>query len=718
MERTRALLPRATSCTAENSQLCQKPESSNTLPIVLAAVIPIVLALLVLVFLHRRHTKKLKIEDLNDKHKSLDFGLETTGRPSRKGKGIPEMTITDADKSLRQGKGLSMDIGSPYILPPGLQGSRESFHSMSRSMHDPDDPYRPVTFIKDDAASGRGSSLRNFRNDNSSTYTASSGGTERMNGSLLRNAQRMSQSLPPRADSMPSSQEGMPPVPQIQMPAPTANPGNQGPRGLPSNPKDSSPPSPPRAPASKSGLAPATVEASRDSYFDKNANDLRKSNNYLGSFIHSREPSDADASTHASPARSQSPPEPTVHELEEPKAPSPPSIKSLPANPRPPPRVHSQEALVHNPNTTSFMSDSSDYGDGFKVTPPSPHGSRGSSLQAGATGRRSVDAPMTIEEEPYAPVGLGVEDLAYDPRRLSMSVRPLPPEDPTDNPEQRANRIRSFYKEYFDDSKPEPVGHFPQNDYYEDYGTEYLADGAVFDPMTGNFVVAAAPYAEPVTRRAMTPPPRAPPRFQGSAGGRGHFSSGSTGRFMPPPRGQSSMSGYMGPPRSQSSMSGPRKPMPPPAPLTSLPTPHKLKEDSMVFNPIDFAPPVSYRDRQAGRRPDSPLGVQRPYSPAVRSHTPLASAFDELNVMPSPHALRKSGTFTGLDFAPPPRFRNGDSGSDSGSIRSNRSGMSALQLNSIRAGAYRVSRIPKGVVGTKDDLMVSLRPKLDLVSPA
>jgi hypothetical protein len=27
----------------------------------------------------------------------------------------------------------------------------------------------------------------------------------------------------------------------------------------------------------------------------------------------------------------------------------------------------------------------------------------------------------------------------------------LPPEDPADNPEQRANRIRSFYKEYFDE---------------------------------------------------------------------------------------------------------------------------------------------------------------------------------------------------------------------------------------------------------------------------
>ena len=82
------------------------------------------------------------------------------------------------------------------------------------------------------------------------------------------------------------------------------------------------------------------------------------------------------------------------------------------------------------------------------------------------------------------------------------------------------------------------------------------------------------------------------------------------------------------------------------------------------------------------------------------------------------HALRKTGAFTGLDFAPRPRFRNADSGSDAGSIRSNRSGMSAVQLNSIRAGAYRVSRIPKEVVGTKDDLLNSLRPKLNLVAPA
>jgi hypothetical protein len=154
----------------------------------------------------------------------------------------------------------------------------------------------------------------------------------------------------------------------------------------------------------------------------------------------------------------------------------------------------------------------------------------------------------------------------------------------------------------------------------------------VFDPATGSFVVAQPqmPFAQPVTRRAMTPPPRAPPRFRSGSNPRGpHMSNGSmssSGRFMPP-RNMSSMSGRL---------PGPRAPLPPPAPLSSLPTPSKLKEDSMVFNALDFAPPVSYRERQNGMRPDSPLGAPRPYSPSVRPHTPLVSAYDDLAVMPSP----------------------------------------------------------------------------------
>lgn len=77
------------------------------------------------------------------------------------------------------------------------------------------------------------------------------------------------------------------------------------------------------------------------------------------------------------------------------------------------------------------------------------------------------------------------------------------------------------------------------------------------------------------------------------------------------------------------------------------------------------------------------------------------------------HQLRKSGLFTALDFAPPPRFKNADTASDAGSIRSGRSNgsaMSAAQIHSLRAGAYRVSRIPKELVGTKDEINTSLKP--------
>lgn len=55
-----------------------------------------------------------------------------------------------------------------------------------------------------------------------------------------------------------------------------------------------------------------------------------------------------------------------------------------------------------------------------------------------------------------------------------------------------------------------------------------------------------------------------------------------------------------------------------------------------------------------------------------------------------------------------------DTMSETGSIRSNGSGMSAVHLHSIRTGAYRVSRIPKEVAGTRDELTASLKPKWDL----
>lgn len=653
---TRVLVARATSsCTNDSDPGCTKPTQVPTLAVALAVVVPVVGLLVVLVILHRRNKRKLAEEDSKDKYKSMDFGLEPGVGGAKRGKKGPEMTVTE--KGLRHNHQLSLENASPYILPVGLHGSRESFHSLSRSQHDPHDPYGPVVF-GGDHQSIRSQSRGAYRGDNGSLYTTSSGGTrtDRMQDGLLKNAQRMSTSVAVR----PTRSASLSPD------------GTQSPIQFPD---------------------PAIALSPLNPLYE---------NDPASAFPLPRVASPEQKSEQVAPKPTNVPtisvPEAPVTEKSVNK--SPVETTSMPF----PPRVQSQAAaILENGNTTSMISTSS-YGDGFQITPPSPRLSQNQMEPVAPTPRRP---------ESRVNPGLGVDDSARATNRLSMSLRPLPPSDnPEENPEERANRIRSFYKEYFDDSKPEPAGGHLYTDYYEDYGSEYQ-DGTVFDPRTGAFVVAQpnAPFAEPVTRRAMTPPPRAPPRFRSNTGGpRGpHMSNSSIASSQYPPRNMSSMSGRMPPPK---------KALPPPSALSSLPTPAKLTENSMVFDPIDFAPPVSFRDRQNGMRPDSPLGTPRPFSPSVRPHTPLVGTYDELPVMPSPHLLRKSGTFTALDFAPPGRIRDPDAMSDAGSIRSNRSGISAVGKFAVRSGANRVSRIPRGVVGTRDDFMLELRPKMSMVTGA
>ncbi|KAH7389301.1 hypothetical protein DE146DRAFT_159360 [Phaeosphaeria sp. MPI-PUGE-AT-0046c] len=652
---SRVLVARST-CTNDSDPGCTKPTVVPTAAIAVAAVVPIVGILIVLVFLHRRNKKKLAAEDARDKYKSLDFGMAGAGTKKKGGKkGGPEMTISE--KELRGGhtRGLSLEGGSPYILPVGLHGSRESFHSLSRSHQDPHDPYRPVTFLNDNQSMRSQSRYH----DNGSLYTTSSGGTQRtkMNDGLLRNAQRMSTShpLPVRGESL--SPDGSR-SPDVKFP-------EQNIALSPLNPRFEN--------------EPLSMPATQ--------------------LPDSRTPPVTNVPVITVPA-------PAAAKRESNKA----SEQAVGPSPFPP-RIQSQQAVVlENANTHSMISTSS-YGDGFQVTPPSPRLS-----QTMNTARESA-APQPLRPQPQHNDGLGLDEFGHNTNRLSI-MRPLPPDDPEENPAQRAERIRSFYKEYFDDSKPEPVGGHAYTDYYEDYGSEYHQDGALFDTQSRGFVAAQpnAPYAAPVTRRAMTPPPRAPPRFR---------SNTQTGPRGPHMSNSSMASSYYAGPRNMSSMSGrlpapaPRKPMPPPTALSSLPTPAKLSADAMVFNTLDFAPPVSFRERQNGMRPDSPLGSPRPFSPSVRPHTPLASSYDDLAVMPSPHMLRKSGLFTALDFAPPPKFRDpGSNASDAGSIRSNRSGMSAVGRNAVAKGANRVSKIPKEMVFTRDDMLNQLRPKLDMVSKA
>ncbi|RFU30070.1 hypothetical protein B7463_g6241, partial [Scytalidium lignicola] len=670
------------SCTS--AAMCEKPVSSSsyTIPVALGVIIPVVAAAVLFLLLHRRHVKKIREEDANDRHASMDFGM---GEVAKTG-GEKKLDRHDRHHQLS----MDMNLASPYLLPPELHASRESLHSLSRTVHENEDPYRPVS-----RGYGDGMSMRSTRKgDGASVYTVSSNVGSRLNQEvtptdfLATNGGSRGPSPhmpPPRQNSLPQNNQGNASPDRSTVKNPFDSPVDQSEDSLPYNPLPVEP-AQAHLPTSANDLArkglasepkptfpaPQTAEiVDIDTVSNIGDSNKRMSGNFLGQFGNQHSEPEAHART----------------------------SNSVPDILRP---ARKESLPPVNTQQETFVDDESEYGDGFKVTPPSPGHAKAEEIRAH---RYSMDVPP----EEFVNAGLGAP--GFDARRLSMGFRPLPPENVTDHddPEIRANRIRSFYKEYFDDSKPAPQGQ-----YYEDYDENYLGDSADV-PM---------PYAQPVGRRAMTPPPRAP-RFQGPpprvmhgsmSGMRGPGPRGPPrGVFPPNSRAPSAMSAMSQGPRPNSSASNRvnpalKKPMPPPADLNTLPTPSKLKDDSFALMSIDFAPPTTIKDRVAGRS-ESPFGERRPYSPAVPAYKPLVSAFDELAPMPSPSMMRNSGTFTSLDFAAPRKFKDPEAMSDAGSIRSNRTGVSATQLGAIRNGAYRVSRLPQDQVGTKDDLGTSLKPQ-------
>ncbi|PGG95788.1 hypothetical protein AJ79_09874 [Helicocarpus griseus UAMH5409] len=689
---------------------CERAASSmNTtvLPIVLGAVIPLSVAIIVLLWLHRRHVKRVRNEDANYKHKSLDFGLDMVPPSGKKKgrKGGMEMSTADAEKSVRRNdRGLSLDItmNNPYLLPPGLHSSRESLHSLSRSIQSNDDKYRTASPFSPTENRSMRSFRGNFRGgaDDSSSFTGMSSrraphGGDEMNLNLLQNAQRMSRASPPPPERDSLSEHDVHAVHAV---------GTNTNQMVP--PRSTSPV--PDTLSHRSAVrSPGPMLSPHDSMLPadhKGGNELRKSNDYLGAFIQR-------GTTPETGDRSQSPPVQGLspydgsNETDAPALTPPSLVVGCPDDNTSKSGSSSQTPQMPRISLPSD-DDQSDYGDEQRksnINLPQVN------VEPAETNPPSPNRKSRLSTVYGLPDDQG---YVFDSRRLTVGIRPLPPEDPSDNPEQRANRIRSFYKEYFDENKP------VQEEYYEDYGPEDYPDGMVYDPALdpyggdmGFYPPEPPPFAHPVGRRAMTPPPRMPPNFHPPR----YEGASSAFGYVPGPRAFSSMSGGDPGPRAYSSISNrapmPRKPMPPPAPLHVLPTPHKLKDDT--FLPIDFAPPPTSKDRRAGR-PETPQGGLRPYTPNLPAHIPLASSYDDLAAMPSPHALRKSGTFTALDFAPPPRFRNAETASDAGSIRSNRTGVSAAHSYNIRTGAYRVSRLPAETVGTKADITSNLRPKWDL----
>ncbi|CAK7209122.1 hypothetical protein SBRCBS47491_000330 [Sporothrix bragantina] len=798
----------SSTCDKDDANLCEKPEGggSLTLPIVLGVVIPLVAIAGVLLYLHRRNVKRLRNEDTMDPHKSLDFGMAMDAtRQTNKTKRKSSFFGGEKDMFAPKSRQLSMDmnLSSPYLLPPELQNSRESLHSLARTLHQNEDPYRPVTqYANSDAASMR--SFQKDTRDGASIRTGASAFDDRSRtGSAM--GSRMAPPRPTRLSTGPNTPRTRSPLPPSNLDDAEYNVAG-GPMKMPT--------------------PPPVVEGSNGFVFEPAfpaAEMAAETQPRVAS------PVEADGSVMPAVAELQAP-EPAATKI---------SRKGLPVSPRP----QDQAAPVPNHRSTTgtvdepfiydtpnrgLRQDSSTYADfDLRLDAPKDRDSRDEPLssslpkltlggpfddenflpgQATSSNGQSLphidfppegnqSEPAIIDPHQYGelfPEEPGHEDDGgrgralhrrqsseypqdntvrqsalglpqMDTRRLSVGFRPLPPDEliESEDPETRANRIRSFYKEYFDDTKPDMAEynqHYPPqgvpaewrnagaagNDgqygnggggqYYEDYDQSYQPGagdaGAYFDPQSNSFVM---PYAQPVTRRAMTPPPSGsrfpggrprggPRQFHGSMGGMGgpggpmgmsRPGSSMSSQFGPRPGSSLSSRQYPGGGRS-SNMSGriggPRKALPPPEDLITLPTPGKLKDDSFsLMGAIDFAPPPTFRDQTSGRS-QSPLGERRPYQMNVPAASPLVSSFDEMAALPSPHLLRKSSTFTGLDFAPPRKFKDADTMSDAGSIRSNRSGISAMNQAAIRSGAGRVSRLPGDQVFTQAAMADQLKP--------
>ncbi|OAQ98700.1 hypothetical protein LLEC1_03835 [Akanthomyces lecanii] len=646
---------------SDDEHLCSKNETcgrgispnATNLAIALGVVIPVVAAAITFFFLHRRSVKRMHMEDAKYRETDLDYGLEET---PAKGKRMTAMFGAAGEKQQHRPGQLSMDmnLSSPYLLPPDLNGSRESIHSLAKSYNNQHDPYHTVPLY----CGGDGSSLRSLPRE---PYSPMSSKRQSFASNLPPRTHSKSQS-PLSADPFVTPTEPLPAhIAQVEVPPSVPD------KNLPVQPIVPEIGTIQNAHADDESIYEMPDVASPPAAVTKDPHTgLPMDNNFRFEL----------------PGTVDQGPNVGVAQLSDDLGHHDPHDHGLGLNVELP-TIMSPETMHGHDDSHAVYDD---------------HGGAYPQIQ---TTEYYEDTNYVVDDvQQHHMEGLGVPQTAA--KRLSVGVVPLPPAEVTqsEDPEYRANRIRSFYKEYFEDyadAPPLPT----QGEHNDDYNAGYLGDAAYYDADSNAFVM---PYAQPVTRRAMTPPPggarRGPPgprrpRGPGSVGGmslpggRGRMRAGSHGQFGRPQ---------------------PKKKLPPPAALNTLPTPSKLTDDTALINAMDFAPPELFKDHAAGRS-QSPLGERRPYKPVHAGASPMVTAFDELAPLPSPHLLRKSSTFTGLDFAPPKKFREDGTSSDAGSIRSNRSGISAVQLGAIRSGAGRISRLPGDTVFAAGNFGDQLKPQ-------
>ncbi|TQS35739.1 hypothetical protein Golomagni_03832 [Golovinomyces magnicellulatus] len=628
---------------------CEKPISSSTftLPIILGIAVPLVGAAILFFILQRRHVRKIREEDADDRHASLDFGLgDASNLRSSKKSSIQSMKDEKSGLSRRQ-VSLIMPMNNQYLVSLDSKNSKESLDSLSLSLRK-EDPYQPVSQIlaSDTASSGphktSGSSANKLPNDSQTRLheTRDSSNASTNSRIIPTNAA----TFPPRYNSLPyqqaitndhgfSNQIGFPTeLPQAHIsPEPTIA-TNGWASGRPINQQ----------------LQQQTVIGHKDvNSFGGNqivgTNDYQNINqNYSYDSAVYHEEQRVQYINNPQDQRNQ---------------------------------AYSQ---VHPANNFKYESNSGDL----------------ASSQYLSNAEHMYENQYQMEDQLRGAVS------SYDTSRLNnrlsvMQVRPLPPNAITesDDPEIRANRIRSFYKEYFDDSSPIPNGT------YENRNNPNHDESIYYDPDSNQFVL---PYSQPVTRRAITPPPAnnfmRPARPRNGSVGAMNYVEDRSQYHSPEAIPNSSSTG-----NQQVNL---RKPTLPFLDLNQIPTSGNIRNDMSNMRSHGYVPPIAQRGKIG-------ISAEGPFSERQRipNSNPLSL---EPSPLPSPHLLEKKGTYSPLNFAPPKKFRETENNSDAGSIRSNHSAKAGVNTGLPRNFSNQIDHLPGDVVFTKDSLNSSLKPQWDM----
>ncbi|MCO5559782.1 hypothetical protein L7F22_013386 [Adiantum nelumboides] len=377
-----------------------------------------------------RNVKRQRAEDANDPHAHLDFG--TGDAPIGGGKkklGRKSILMMGGEKGQHKTNQLSMDMNleSPYLLPPQAQNSHDSVHSLTRNYPQEYDPYRMVS-------SECGNSIR--------SYNKETGG------------------LVPRVPYSPSDNASTPVEKEtlakdpFATPPPAPEPTHQG----PAQPQLQDPILP---------VQPVVPEIDTVPYPDE-----KEAMPRVPSI---QEPPPAMAKSPED--RRYSPPRDGPHQFELPGMAQSDNIGMASGGDiSPPPRhpnnqpdglglnldlpqpmsplkddmfgnqQHIQPQSAQIVSADSRLSKESDYGYQDAYQPQIQTSEYYDQYEDDGRGR-SRQSRMDLDmQQQQQSQGLGVPQ--QDNKRLSVGFRPLPPDEAleSEDPEYRANRIRSFYK--------------------------------------------------------------------------------------------------------------------------------------------------------------------------------------------------------------------------------------------------------------------------------